>query len=113
MPSYLVTCEYDDDDHYLDLEIYLTYDDERPDAGELTQADVEAVMREIVSTGEVPEGWTVELVQWNHGAGEREGGAGDLGAFDTIVKASELGVEPLPPGPAEQGDDDDDGEGEV
>lgn len=66
MATYLVSTRYDEDGHEFDLEVYLDYlgDDE------LDAAEVEAIFREIASTGEVPDDWEVEVVQWAHHVGE-------------------------------------------
>ena len=111
MAVFLVSLDYEDDDHYLDLEVWLEYDG--PDARTITQEQVEAVFREIVSSGVIPDGWTVELVEWTHGKAEHHGTVTELGDFDAVVRSSELGIEMhLEQRPPELEDEDEDGGGE-
>jgi hypothetical protein len=100
--SYLVAAAYDDPEHAVSLEVYL----EGPD--DLDAGEVDAVFREMLSTGEVPEGWHFNAALWDHGRGEGE--LDDVMRFGQLFRTTDLDIIPL----EARGvlDDDDDLEGD-
>ena len=102
MAVYLVGAIYDDPDHEVALEVYL----EGPD--DLDAAEVDAVFREMLSTGEVPEGWEFNAALWDHGRGT--GDLDDVMHFRDVLRAVDLDVVELET--RGEIDDDDDLEGD-
>ncbi len=99
MAVFLVSGSYGDDDHESSVEVYLDYDGEE----ELTAAEVQAIFEGYVSTGEFPEDWSVQAVNWAHGAEPpkdeddartwKHGGEGDLDRFAAWFRRAPLSVE--------------------
>ena len=107
MARFLITADYDEDGHELEIEVYLDYDG--PDADSLTAEEVEAIFREIRETGELPEHWSIESVSWEHEHGGRhEGDLDDIERMGLVIDAAELDVNMKPRG---QVDTDEDMEG--
>ena len=110
MAVYLIACAYDDVDHAVDLEVYF----EGPD--DLEPGEVDAIFREMLSTGEIPEGWDFEAALWDHGTGS--GDWSDVEHFRELFRAVDLDIVDLETrgevdddADVDEGDDDDEGEG--
>lgn len=84
MAVYFIACSYEDIDHAVDLEIYF----EGPD--DLEPAEVDRIFREMLSTGEIPEGWDFEAALWNHGVGSGEWD--DVQHFRDVIRSVDLDV---------------------
>jgi hypothetical protein len=103
----LCTIRYESKQHTVLIEVWLS--NGKPD-GVTDREEVEAALREAAASGQAPEGWTVEVVNWQHGAGDlKVGDAADLAKFDGVLRASSVEVE-QPPDEDEELDEDEEPE---
>jgi hypothetical protein len=100
MAAFLCAVDYTDRrGHEVVLEVWLEND---APVGVTSLDEVEAVLRAVAASGEVPEGWRVSVVEWVHPRSAMELVASDevpaevlaeqVQAFDAVVRSSEVQI---------------------
>lgn len=94
MARFLCTVSYTSKGHEVLVEVWLEND--RPE-GATEREEVEETLRTIATTGVVPEGWTVEEINWSHPRSGKSGmDSAKLEAFDAMFRSSDITVDENP-----------------
>lgn len=107
MARFLCTVSYEEKGHEVLVEVWLEND--RPE-GQTEREEVEEVLRNVATTGVVPEGWTVTALNWSHPRSGKSGmDSAKLDAFDAIFRSSTITVDDNPRRPPREHGEEEEG----